>query len=558
VLRNLLSNALKFTEHGRVSLTVRPSPDGWSPGHGGLGRASTVVAFEVADTGIGIPPAKQQIIFEAFQQADGGTSRKYGGTGLGLAISREIARLLGGEIRVQSSPGVGSTFTLYLPAAPIVGPANGGRVVLSPAAASFRRDMGVAALPAPAAVASLPRTEVLDDRDAIRAGDRVALIIEDDLRFAQVLLDRAREQGFRGLVSHRGADALQLARQYRLDAVTLDVELPDINGWQVLSVLKNDPATRHIPVYIISVVEDPTRGLHQGAVGFLNKPATDAALKDGFKQLREFADRQVKRLLVIEDDATQRQSIINLIGSGVETTAVGTGREGLEALREKIFDCVVLDLGLPDMSGVNFLEDVKRAGLRNLPVVVYTAKDMPKIEETELKRMAQTIILKDVRSPERLIEETSLFLHQPADRMPESQRLMLTQAHQAAGSLAGRRVLIVDDDMRNIFAVTSLLERHGVEVVSAETGNEAIDILGRRQDMDLVIMDIMMPEMDGYETMRVIRGSGGVKGLPIIALTAKAMQGDREKCIEAGASDYISKPVDSERLISLLRVWLYR
>jgi hypothetical protein len=465
---------------------------------------------------------------------------------------------------VQSTLGVGSTFTLYLPATPPseVGAVRGAGAPALPV--SSRRDLLEPASPprGALALAATPRPEPSepgDDRESIRAGDRVLLIIEDDARFARVLLDIARGEGFKGLVAYRGADALHLARQYQLDAVTLDLGLPDIDGWQLLRVLKNDPATRHIPVHIISVMEDPTSGLKQGALGFLSKPASEAAIRESFDQLREFLSRQVRRLLIIEDDPTQRQSIIDLIGTrGIETTAVGTGREGLDALRGDRFDCVVLDLGLPDMSGLDFLEDVQRAGLRNLPVVVYTAKDMPKVEETELKRMAQTIILKDVRSPERLIEETSLFLHQSSEQLSEPQRQMLTQVHQASRGLIGRRVLIVDDDMRNIFAVTSLLERHGVEVIPAETGREAIDILGRRRDLDLVIMDIMMPEMDGYETMRIIRRSNELRGLPIIALTAKAMKGDREKCIEAGASDYISKPVDSERLISLLRVWLYQ
>ena len=333
-----------------------------------------------------------------------------------------------------------------------------------------------AALPATTAVEppSLPALpEIADDRDAIRPGDRVLLIVEDDPRFAEVLLGIVRKQGFKGLVALRGADGLDLARQYQLDAVTLDLGLPDIDGWQVLNVLKSDPTTRHIPVNIISVFEDPTRGLKQGALAFLTKPVEEPELVQGLTELRDFIGRRVKNLLVIEDDAAQRQSIVELVGNeGVSTTAVGSGRDALMALRENRFDCVVLDLGLPDMTGLEFLDEVKRAGLRNLPIIVYTAKDLPKSEETDLKRMAQTIILKDVRSPERLLDETSLFLHRPANDLSEPQREVLTRLHQGAEMLIGRRILIVDDDMRNIFAVTSLLERHGMEVFSAETGTE--------------------------------------------------------------------------------------
>jgi HAMP domain-containing protein/CheY-like chemotaxis protein/signal transduction histidine kinase len=565
VLRNLLSNAIKFTERGQVSLRVAQAMSGWSPEHEVLNRAPEVVAFSVADTGIGISPAKQKIIFEAFQQADGSTSRKYGGTGLGLAISREISRLLGGEIRLTSAPGRGSVFTLYLPLRPGTLTVETGKA-LQPAAdlsLSGMSSTGAAALPAGATrleVPSLPApSEVADDRDAIRPGDRVLLIVEDDPRFAEILLGIVRKQGFKGLVALRGADGLDLARQYQLDAVTLDLGLPDIDGWQVLNVLKGDPTTRHIPVHIISVFEDPTRGLKQGALAFLSKPVEEPELIESLTELRDFIGRRVKNLLVIEDDPTQRESIVELVGTGeVRTIAVGSGREALVALREDRFDCVVLDLGLPDMTGFEFLDEVKRAGLRNLPIIVYTGKDLPKAEETELKRMAQTIILKDVRSPERLLDETALFLHRPAGDLPEPQREVLSRLHQGGELLIGRRVLIVDDDMRNIFAVTSLLERHGMEVFSAETGTEALTTLTARPDIDLVIMDIMMPEMDGYETMRIIRQSKELKTLPIIALTAKAMKGDRERCIQAGASDYISKPVDSERLLSLLRVWLYR
>ena len=405
-----------------------------------------------------------------------------------------------------------------------------------------------------------PGEEFEDDREDIKPGDRVLLVVEDDHAFSRFLYDLAHEKGFKALVSSRGASALALARELKPSAITLDISLPDVDGWRVLDRLKEDAATRHIPVYFISVADEPERALQQGALGFLHKPADRAALATTFDTLRGFVDRQVKKLLVLEDDEIQRNSILELIGDGdVQAVAVASGEEALRALAGEHFDCMVLDLLLPDMPGTELLQRIKKQPqLRSLPIVVYTGKDLSRDEERELKRLAQTIILKDVRSPERLLDETALFLHRNAAALPDNKRQIIEKLHQSDTLLAGKKVLLVDDDVRNIFAMTSILERHKMEVLPAETGQDALDMLEAHRDVDVVLMDIMLPEMDGYETTRRIRRLPRFNDLPVIALTAKAMKGDREKCLEAGASDYIAKPIDTEQLLSLLRVWLYR
>ncbi len=562
VLKNLLGNAFKFTDRGGVTLHVETALSGWSPDHDMLDRASSVVAFSVTDTGIGIPDEKQRVIFEAFQQADATTTRKFGGTGLGLSISREIARLLGGEIRVQSEPGVGSTFTLYLPQtyiAPIrpSEPTDGG---LKPAASQERFD-GAAGFSPPSAEEDLAVEEqVPDDRNTIHRGDRTVLIVEDDVAFAGILLEMARDKGFKGIVATRGETALQLASRYRPEAITLDIALPDMEGWTVLDRLKHDRVTRHIPVHIISADEESGRALRLGAFAQMQKPVTKDALDEAFAKIQGFLERPNKTLLVVEDNEQQRSSIVELIGDDdVEITAVGTGEEALQLLRERRFDCMVLDLGLPDMSGFDFIGRLKNElQITDLPIIVYTGRELSRKEENELKRMADAIIVKDVRSPDRLLDETALFLHRVEENLPENKRKMLEQLHESDPVLVGKKALIVDDDMRNIYALTSLLERHKMNVLYAESGAEGLDVLNNTPDVDLVLMDVMMPEMDGYEAMRRIRAMEQYRNVPIIALTAKAMKGDREKCMEAGASDYITKPIDAQQLVSLLRVWLYR
>jgi CheY-like chemotaxis protein/HAMP domain-containing protein len=550
VLKNLLSNAFKFTAQGEVVLRMGVARSGWSLDHTVLNNAPTVIAFEVRDTGIGIPPDKQKVIFEAFQQADAGTSRRYGGTGLGLAISRELASLLGGEIRLVSTPNQGSAFTFYLPQT-FTGSVPAREALFKAAAI---HPVPVVALPAPAS------EEIPDDRETLQAGEPSVLIVEDDPHYARILLGLVRDKGFKGLVTSRGNVALSLAREYLPTAITLDIFLPDMLGWTVLSYLKQDPATRHIPVEIITVEEERQHGLEHGAFAYLVKPLTTEQLETAFDRMLEFANQHVKQLLIVEDNEVERQSIIELIGNAdVEITVVGTGTEALEALRGKQFDCMVLDLRLPDISGFALLELIQQEpSLSELPIVVFTGKELIEEERMQLRKMAKSVIIKGVQSPERLLDETALFLHRVTTQLPSAKQKMLERLHQSDEALTGRKVLVVDDDVRNIFVLTSLLERHNMKVVSCETGREAIAIVEQDPDIDIVLMDIMMPEMDGYETMRAIRQNPKHRLLPIIALTAKAMKGDREKCLEAGASDYIAKPVNTEQLLSLMRVWLHR
>jgi CheY-like chemotaxis protein len=518
-----------------------------------------VLAFSVIDTGIGIPEDKLRVIFESFQQADGTTSRRYGGTGLGLSISREIARLLGGEIRVQSEPGQGSTFTLYLPASFV--PLETGLLEAQNELAALI-DEGTKLLEPQRELdpSLLLRGEVEDDRDEIEQGDRVVLIVEDDATFARIVLDVARDRGFKGLVAVRGDSGLALAHEFRPDAIVLDMELPGIDGWAVLDHLKHHPATRHIPVHIVSASDSDGGALRAGAVAFLQKPLEKEGLDSMLDEISSFIERGVRSLLVVEDDDDQRNAIVELVGSGddVEVTAVGSSDEALALLTERQFDCMVLDLKLPETSGFKLLEQLKKDERNSrLPVIVYTGQELTRREETRLKKYAETIIVKDARSPERLLDETSLFLHRVEARLPQAKRRMLEQLHSTEVVFKDKKILIVDDDVRNVFALTSVLEANGMEVIFAENGKDGIECLKANPDVDLVLMDIMMPEMDGYQTMAAVRQIPEFKQLPIISLTAKAMKGDREKSIQSGASDYITKPVDTDQLLSLMRVWLY-
>jgi CheY-like chemotaxis protein/two-component sensor histidine kinase len=554
VLKNLLSNAFKFTAEGGVKLSVSPAASGWNADHPILKHAPSVVAFEVSDTGIGIPPEKQRIIFEAFQQADAGTSRKYGGTGLGLAISRELANLLGGEIQLRSTPGSGSSFTLYLPLTYL------GGASARPAVPGTSAPPAGSGAMAQMRLAERPPEPIIDDRDDLAPEDSVVLIVEDDPHYSRVMVDLAKDEGFKVLVAHRGADALALARAHHPSAISLDIFLPDMLGWTVLSQLKQDPTTRHIPVQIVTLDEDRHHGLARGAFSFVQKPTTTEGLENAFARIKGYAKSRRKRLLLIEDDAAERSSVMELLGSeDIEIIPVDTGASALLQLRDIAIDCVVLDLKLPDMSGFEVLERIRDdASLCDIPVVVFTGRELSPDEDAKLHTMARSVVVKGVESPERLLDETALFLHRVVGDLPPSKQRMLERLHSSDEDLMRRTVLLVDDDARNIFALSSVLERRGMEVLTATTGSEAIAVLDARPDVAIVLMDIMMPGMDGYETMQAIRANPAHRRLPILALTAKAMKGDREKCLEAGASDYLAKPVNIQQLMSALRMWLHR
>ena len=543
VLRNLIGNAFKFTETGGITVRVHQPPPGVVYHTKSLSEASDkVIAFAVTDTGIGIAKDKQQLIFEAFQQADGTTSRKYGGTGLGLSISRELARLLGGEVKVESDPGKGSTFTFFLPS------------VYELPLAEVRGEVAAPEAPEP-----LPRGEIDDDRHKLNAQDKLLLIIEDDPTFAQVMLDMARDKGFKGVIALRGDIGLTLARRLLPSVIILDLQLPVMDGLRVLEHLKAHPQTRHIPVHVMSGLDRKLEALGRGAVGYVERPASTERLESTFGQIDAFLKRKASKLLIVEDDERERSSMVELIGTeGVETSAVGSMEEALGLMQSTHFDCVVLDLSLKGGSGFELLERMsKKKDLKAIPVIVYTGRDLTSQEETRLKKYARSIIIKDARSPERLLAETTLFLHRVEAEMSSPKRKMLHEAAGAEAVFKGRKVLIVDDDVRNIYALATVLEDAGMSVVFAENGREGIEVLRATPGISIVLMDVMMPEMDGYETMRKVREMPEYLTLPILALTAKAMKGDREKCLAAGASDYVTKPVDPDQLLSLMRVWLY-
>lgn len=562
VLRNLLSNAFKFTSEGFVEFSVSLADSVHLPDD--LPREVEYMALAVKDSGIGIPADKMDIVFEAFQQVDGTTSRKYGGTGLGLSISRELARLMGGAIVLESLEGEGSSFTLYLPAKADYSLLPGViEVAATQEAATLveyvedRMNHRIAdnlSLPAPQVQAAMT-----DDREELTSKDKILLIIEDDQSFAKILLDMARGRGFKGLVALQGDIGLQMAKAYLPDAIILDIQLPVIDGWSILSELKGAAQTRHIPIHVISVSDEVKQGLMMGAMAFLRKPSSREALERAFSQIESYTSNTLKHLLIVEDDEIQRRSIMELIGhDDVAITAVSSGREALEELRKQKYDCMVLDLMLDDMNGFELLDQIRDdEKLNDLPIIIYTGKDLDTKEETRLRKYAESIIIKDVRSPERLLDETTLFLHRVEANLPEDKRKILQKLHNKEELFDGKKILLVDDDIRNVFALSSVLEGYHMEVKFAENGREALEMLIEHENFDLVLMDMMMPEMDGYEAMRRIREMPQYQKLPIIALTAKAMKEDRAKCIEAGASDYMKKPIATDQLLSLMRVWLY-
>ena len=565
VLKNLLSNALKFTEHGSVRLTIDKVAGGWTANHMTLVRAKSVIAFSVADTGIGIQSDKQRIIFEAFQQADGTTSRKYGGTGLGLSISRELARLLGGEIRLQSTPGVGSIFTLYLPQSYVASvqllksEALSTTPVLIESAAVLEEGVDVMLASSELSNEELVADLVIDDdRNIVRPGDSALLIVEDDITFARILLDLAHDRGLKALVALRGTSAISLAREFKPGAITLDINLPDMAGWTILDRLKHDPATRHIPVHIISGDDDRRRGLALGAMTFLEKSMTGDSLAAAFAEIEHSAKSRVKKLLVVCPDKVKLEAVTAMLSApDVEVMGVGTGGEGLAVVKQQYLDGIVVHAETSDIGPLQLVEEIQsQTGPHVPPIVLLRSRALTPDEQLELARRNRTSIVKCAATLEHLLDETVLLMHRDEAELNREQCRVLEQLRQTDPTLFGKTVLVVDDDVRNIFALTSLLEDHKLKVMHAENGRAGIEFLKRIPNVDLVLMDIMMPEMDGYETMRAIREIPGFRSLPIVALTAKAMKGDRNKCLEAGASDYITKPVDLEQLFSVLRVWI--
>lgn len=559
IVKNLVSNALKFTDEGSVTVEISAAVDPENDGRR--------LMIAVADTGIGIDKKDHNLVFESFQQADRGTTREYGGTGLGLSISRELARNLGGEITLKSAPGQGSTFTCYLP----IGdsrPAGAAvrEAAVPPVAAAVSvpdgttHDTGTA-VPEPAEGDSATRLDAVDTSgvDWPQGTNPVLLLVEDDPTFAGVLAGLAKEAGFDSVITASGRAALALAKEHQPAAITLDIGLPDMAGWVVLDALKHDLATRHIPVSVISGSNDDGRGRRMGAIRTMKKPADATALRAMLAATADFLKPGSRHVLIADDDAQQRAAMANLIASeDVSITGVGTGQEVLAELAGSTpYDCLVLDLGLPDIDGIDLIEQIQdQVREKQLPVIVHTGRELTAAETERLEVLASAIVLKNAKSPERLLDETALFLHQVADAMPDAARAMLTSTRRIDETLDGYTVLLVDDDVRNVFSLGSVLKRYGITVIPARNGQEGIDALAAHPEVDLVLMDIMMPVMDGYEAMRRIRKEIRWHNLPIVALTAKAMKGDRQKCLDAGASDYVTKPVDMDQLTSVLRVWL--
>jgi CheY-like chemotaxis protein len=566
IVKNLLSNAFKFTEKGTVALLLEPELD--------------MVAIRVRDSGIGMTAEQQERVFQAFQQADGSTSRKYGGTGLGLTISRELATRLGGRIGVESQLGKGSTFTLYLPVKEAIRgdqrqATRDQEIVTGNSERGLPRqaksDQEISNSPKPSSTHPVTPSPALpittpalpDDRDKIQKGDKLLLVIEDDAKFAKILADYAHQKGFKVLLAASGEDGLGLVCQYPPDAILLDLNLPGMTGWQVLDELKNDASLRHIPVHILSAQEETLDAFKRGALGFLSKPVSPEGLESVFQKIGGFLDRDIKTLLLIEDDQALRHSVRQLLGgSDVAISEAVNGQAALNLLHSQAFDCVILDLSLPDMSGFELLNQINAdPAIPKCPVIVYTGQDLSTQENAELLTYADSVIIKGVKSPERLLDEAALFLHRVVADMPEEKQRTIQRLYSPNAAFSDKHVLVVDDDMRNAFALSRLLVGKGLKASIARSGAKALEMLNEPPNdnpIDLVLMDIMMPEMDGYETMQRIRAQARFRNLPILALTAKAMVGDREKCLSAGASDYLSKPVDADRLFSMLRVWLYR
>jgi signal transduction histidine kinase/DNA-binding response OmpR family regulator/CHASE3 domain sensor protein len=547
ILKNLISNAIKFTDKGSVSLEIKINTDD-----------DKIICFIVKDTGIGIPLGKQPLIFEAFQQADGSTKRKYGGTGLGLSISRELAKLLRGEIILHSKENEGSTFTLCVP---VFGSSiKKFDVDKTPPLEIVASEEEVAEKPKNKYLSAVIPDEIEDDRNSIAEGDKVILIVEDDINFAKSLLNFTRNKGYKGVVSVRGDYALNFALVYKPVGVLLDIELPIKSGWEVLEELKNNSQTKHIPVHIMSSHKLKQESLLKGAVDFLDKPVAFDKIPEVFLRIESIINKEAQKVLIIEDNPKHAKALSFFLESyNINSEIKSEVSEGLDALNKKEIDCVILDMGIPDKQAYEILEGVKKnPGLENLPVIVFTGKSLSIKEEVKIKKYADSIIVKTAHSYQRMLDEVSLFLHLVEDKKdPKDKKESHKKLNLLNNILFEKKVLIVDDDVRNIYSLTKALEVFKMNVITAFDGKEAIKILGEHTDTDIVLLDMMMPNMDGYETAEKIRSMPKFLNLPLIAVTAKAMTGDREKCIKAGASDYITKPVDIDQLLSLLRVWLY-
>ncbi len=552
ILRNLLSNAIKFTHHGSVTLSIYRPPTSLKLSHSNL-FPSTSLAFAVEDTGIGIPDHKQLEIFEAFQQVDGSTSRQFGGTGLGLSISRELVKLLGGEIQLESQEGKGSSFYLYIPE----------KITIEEKDSKYTRDNERLSRDEnrirPETINNIP-SPIEDDREDIASGDMLILVVEDDDKFAKLLKDFCHDRNLKFIHAADGETGYKLAKLHSPAAIILDINLPVMDGWNVLVNLKENSKTRHIPVHMMSVHDESIEAFQKGAIGYLKKPVNKNQLNSAFQKIEYLISKQVKELLIIEDDENMCKSIKTLIGnSDVKIKSVNTGKDAVYELKNHSYDCLILDLGLPDMSGFELLKKLKKTASIDIPpIIVYTGKELSEAEEYELEQYASSIVIKGVKSQERLLDETALFLHRIVDKLPERKKQMISQLHDQDFLLQEKKALLVDDDMRNVFAIAKILEEKNMSVIKAANGQKALEVLEENPDIDIILMDIMMPIMDGYEAMKRIKSDNDLKKIPIIALTAKAMKEDSQKCIDAGANDYIAKPVNIDRLLSLMRVWLYK
>jgi CheY-like chemotaxis protein len=571
ILKNLLSNAFKFTEKGEVCLKIMEALGTWKPGNINLDRAKKVIAFSIADTGIGIPQEKQSIIFEAFQQAEGSTSRKYGGTGLGLSISRGLAELLGGTIELESQAGYGSTFTLYLPIdnVPQIDPKKAPQSIqaiqqlqIESNAGEINNLLGNLRITSDGIesrnldIVSEMINETGDDRSNILPDDKVVMVVEDDLRFGKIVIDKAHEFGLKVIIATNYLEVFDFINRFAPIAITLDVKLPETSGWKVIDLLRNDLTYRHIPIHVISGEENRALALKRGARSFLLKPLDNDVLNELFNDIVTYGNKERKSILVVEDNEIDSSQIAKIHREDLlDVKIAATGKEAIELVKNEEFDCIILDYTLPDISGTDLIHEVSKAKKKLTPVIVYSAKDFNKIELSNINLNSSSLVVKGVNSLEHLLEETVSHLHINHKHLAPEKRRIIENIRNKEDILTGKNILVVDDDVRNLFALTTVFERFNINVVTAESGKEAINILNENPKIEMVLMDIMMPEMDGYETTQKIRREHKNSTLPIIAVTAKAMKGDRLKCIEAGASDYITKPVKIDQLLSLMRLW---